>query len=459
MIYYLRVERADLGDWLDGGRSRDVAHAQTIRDVVSEFGRGTDVVIVWAGQPVLGTPPALIVTADGARHDFLAWTATFLPQFRPLTSHFRVVEHSELNHSSTPWRSTDDRVFRRTGIGLILTEFLSQDGGRRNKKDVVPVVNLFSGLSFVCLRELCVGTGARLDELASRWARLRTVTRQRPRAITPSSLLAAVRVVAHVEGHDSSFSLTKVERAIVDAFSVWRQDAGARVELAGVPEFALARVTPDQTREVRLRRFEEALRQMVQRSSGESELDAFAVGFMANSLDPGSLTYLELVTSYLAKWPSALIWYGVCAGMSDGSTVASELSGVGLRAWREVVRPDYLLAVPTADLSLEELEVFLNSDRPTEDYPLLSHAFASVELFPSLWTTVSWGGRKSPESETSTMSTRDTHRDDAERELAVLLARAQNLVGQLSRGSIVLRERQTALGLEENIGRKGKQRR
>ncbi|WP_140854924.1 hypothetical protein [Myxococcus xanthus] len=462
MTYYRSISRSSLGEWIDGNEQGDTRSTKDLSELAAHhLGDKTDLILVWPEKPTSGLPPSLIVTANGGVTDFLAWAGSFLAQSRPITARCRVIEQSVLRQPLGPWKPEADRSFRHMGIGLILGELLSTDPSiRRGRREVIPAVNLLSGLSFVCLRELCIHTGASLEGLARRWTDLRKLTRQRERSLAPESILFASKIAGSIAGRFPIDALSQKEREVAEFCRARRavEPHGRRFALTGVPELESLGFTADETREVRLKKVETAIGQILKRGVGDQELDAFAIGFMANAINPGALTFVDLIASLLDRWPSALLWYGLCAGLSPASNVANEASGIGARAWREVVRPDSLLAPPWADLSFEELDVFLSSDRPAEDYPLLSNAFACIELAPSIWTAMSWAGRRHTEtSDAGTSSIREAWRIDVEREVGFLLGRAQDLLGHLSRGRPPA-NRQDVLDLEDR-SKRGRHRR
>src|SRR5436190_16871577 len=85
----------------------------------------------------------------------------------------------------------------------------------------------------------------------------------------------------------------------------------------------------------------------------------FLCGYLASCLHPGSLEYVDLVTSHLSGLPTLMLWYGVCAGLHPQSSVLSEFGGLGRRLLRDVLRREHILDRPDCDLAFDELQVLL----------------------------------------------------------------------------------------------------
>jgi hypothetical protein len=164
-----------------------------------------------------------------------------------------------------------------------------------------------------------------------------------------------------------------------------------------------ARAMAEATREERLGILEEAFFALEPKLS---DTDGFRLGYLASRMDPGSFAHARLLGKVLKRCPSALLWYGLCAGLSGGSALLNEFGGVGRRVLRELLVPDALVGRPRTDIAFEELDLLLEahrSPRPEDGFPTGSPSSLSVELALGVSTTVGWGrvdsGRSSEQHE------------------------------------------------------------
>jgi hypothetical protein len=441
LVYF--VNRGALGTVLtQGAQTRQLETLETRSLAIQPSGLADQqVALVWSYESRYDMLPNLIVVNDGMARDFLAWTNTFLPQFKPITSHLRVLERRELllyDDDDSPIRGhtiPDGIVLRQAGIGLMLGELLSSGFlARPFRQSPLPINVLASGIAFPILRALWLRAHIDIGVIAERWSHLRQITKQQERPLLPQRTVGALRVLSELVGQGRTQSTEESQ-----IYDVCRELAeghkGSERLFAAFPGIKEANLKLDDTREARVSKFEAAVQWMLSRSTTHAELDAFAIGFLANELHPGTLTYVDLIYPLLQRWPSALIWYGVCAGLVERSNVLYELGGVGLRAWREVSRPDSIVSRPAADLSLLELDVLLSSDRPSEEFATSSGSSLSVELAPAIWSVVSWATARQRRAEmvpADARAGREEWRTQIDEQINALLTRAADLVGQLS---------------------------
>lgn len=442
MKYVHFVNRSALGTILTHGITR-AGPPQPFENLTSEDFQISDqqVALVWP-RALSGIEfPELIVVNDGTVRDFLAWSNTYLTQLKPITSHLRVVEKHEIHlyehaATNTARRPIEELMLRQGGVGLMLGELLSSGPPPRLfRQGPIPADVLTGGMSFATLRSFWLGIGINIDVLDSRWSHLRHLTKHPDRNRSTPGLPSALRVLGQLTGNGRA--KTSIEREIVDICeTVYQTDGEPRTRSLDIfPELHDIQPTLDEPREVRVSKFETIAQSFISKRDTPTELDAFFIGHLANILNPGALTYVDLITPLLPKLPSALLWYGLCAGLTNRSDILLEFGGVGLRAWREVSRPASIFSRPTADLSLLELDVLLSTDRPAIDFPTMSASSLCVDLFPAIWSVVPLGSTRQRRTDSSSMETnasREEWRAVVDEQVNSLLIHISELVGQLS---------------------------
>ena len=103
---------------------------------------------------------------------------------------------------------------------------------------------------------------------------------------------------------------------------------------------------------------------------GPNRLDvltsSFLAGLLADQISPGSFEHVDLLLPYLNQYPTALIWYGLCAGLHPDSEVQQVGNCLGRRLVRDLLASDPILSRPKYDIAVRELEVHLDREEPLE---------------------------------------------------------------------------------------------
>jgi hypothetical protein len=128
----------------------------------------------------------------------------------------------------------------------------------------------------------------------------------------------------------------------------------------------------------------------VEGSSVARGMGQLVVGLSASRLKPGSLEHLNVLMPVWQRMPEAALWYGACAGLVAGSTVASFGGGIGRRILRDILTPGELLGPPRSDIDLTELQVLMGGDNPLAAFHVSVPGVVSVELLPGVATLLTW---------------------------------------------------------------------
>lgn len=344
---------------------------------------------VWAENPDdHWRLPDVLLTADGAERDWLAWLVNFAPSVRPFTAYCRVVEASAYVRLAESFQRPNLGRLDAACVGLVLGEVLSAEGVLSGLSEPLTASACASALSFALVRALALYRRPPTSdqELAEKWTVVRQLTRQRDRGFGWSEAVSVVDALRSIRD-----GIRGSDRAVVRACQELA-DRG-QVTLEGgafgsrVIEAAHAMTG---TREERVAVFERTLAEMLG-ADGSGE-NAFAIGYLASRINPGTLTHAALVAPALSRYPSAMMWYGVCAGLAEETKILVEFGGVGHRLLRELLSDEAFPGRPRADVSANELEVLLASER-ADEFPVYSPSQLSVELVPGVSTVLNWSSK------------------------------------------------------------------
>jgi len=237
-------------------------------------------------------------------------------------------------------------------------------------------------------------TDGLIEKIHSGWGFARELTRQTPLELASNVVKEIWAVVLSVVGGTSPVQLMSTEPLMVEAMrgvmengmvpkDIWKKLA-ARV-LPDVPPVE----TLEGPREARVRAVENAIRELTQRREGSRRERAFVAGYMASRIQPGSLDHFAVLFPAIAELRECLLWYGACAGLTPGSSVANYGNGIGWLIKREARRPTRWLDRPNCDIALSEMAVLMSNREGTKPaIPSVSSGFLRVELDPFVSTNV-----------------------------------------------------------------------
>jgi hypothetical protein len=364
-----------------------------------------EVILVWRSRPADSPAvPAAIIVGDGQLRDFLAWATTYFPSVRPLTAFVRVLEEKTasqlLNHSGEPELGTIGEAL----VGAILGEALALANTPLSRAGLTPIA-CFSTYSFCMARALAFKLPcATLPEVGERWSFARRLTDQPPRAVDHQDLGIVWHVADALLGDRMHSPLTQPDRLLVLACEELKKE-GTILEntwasvTKGSFELQDAQNRMRGPREDRIRVLTDfAARDCFSHLTSPSAR-FFALGYLSSLLGPGSLAHAEVVAPLFSKLPAAYAWYGFCAGLHKKTEVLSAFGVLGRRVLREILRSEDLLSTPSADVSLPELQIILETDLDRVDFRTVSSNYMCIEISPLVSTYLSIhkkdGGRQS----------------------------------------------------------------
>jgi hypothetical protein len=364
---------------------------------ISPSGTQHELLLIWEDDPRDRAPlPDAIVTLSSLR-DFLAWSTTYVSVLRPLSAYTRICDletaRQALRLNSVP------KLGRLESIcaGLILGETATHISGRRDLSDI-PVLTCAGTHSFVLSRAVSLGN-FQIEELSKAWFSAREMTSQPPLALRSATLLSPWRLLISLESSEQlERGIEKPASLIVelcrDLFLKGEIDARKWLhresELSAVNGLFEALRGP---REDRIVALDELIARLKKMDSLDAEISTFLIAYFASQISPGTLDHLQLLFPHLEAFPGVLIWYGMCAGMYQDSTISSFAGGLGKRVMREVLRPETFLSRPICDVSISELQMMLSRDRGATTFRTYSTSHLELELQPCVVGAFRWPPR------------------------------------------------------------------
>jgi hypothetical protein len=403
-----QTSRKDLIDIFQNQSIGNLGGVRQVDLLAPALDRPQELLLLWQCEPCQrpSLPSAVVVEQD-ARRDFLAWTATYLPTFRPFTAYFRVLDvataEALMKPDSTPFLGTLEPAC----LGLIFGEAATYLEERHDLRQLTPI-GCAGTYSYCMSRALSLGLGNQTpDAVAKAWSTVRNITRQAP--LTPDvSCLQDVWSVLLSLTEDTQFSVSQTWRRMPDEIVSACLDVSRLGELQPntwralvrhqVPMLAPMMAEMRGTREERVSLLEAVLKNM------SAELGDFATGsfisaYLVSLVAPGTMDHVGLLGPHLRALPTAILWYGLLAGLHKESGLQSFASGLGRRVMREVLRDERLLDRPHCDISSAELEILMGSEKQVLDFRTASQSHIEVELAPCITTVVRWRPRNSAQTE------------------------------------------------------------
>lgn len=356
--------------------------------------------LVWRENPIQRwTLPVAVILEEGRRRDFLAWVLTYLPDFRPFTAYCRVVDASTAERSLS--RKDEPRLgkLQEACLGLILAEAATYL--ERRPSNLSPVA-CASTYSFPMARALALGIlTADHDPISNSWYAGRNLTNQPRLSLAMDALQGPWAVVLSLSTGvpPSPRSILRTPPAsIFDAcLDLYRtgdiQPQQWDVLTRGFPEIRATKERMHGPREERVIAIEKSLPVLLNKRFNDATTVAFLCGYLASQVSPGTFDHSSLVAPHLQTFPTALLWYGLCAGLQERSNLQSYSVGLGRRVVRDVLRNENFLDRPHCDIALSELEVLSSAESQMADLRTGTPGRLEVEIAPCVTTVVRWPPR------------------------------------------------------------------
>ncbi len=403
-MWVSQTTREDLATFL----RRVVAGKDVVATQLSGIGdidpQGSELNVFWKDDPTLSrVMPLCIVIPNNTKRDFLAWTSTYMPMYRPLTRLTRVLEAKPFK--SAVRRKPAHRLRELIGgaVSLVLAECAVRnrpvpERARRR----FTVSNCLETLSYSLCRAMFAGSdGNEIETIALKWAKANYVAEKIKSTNEVTFILAPLGILAQIS--DVNFPiLDNPSDLIVDAISDVFQtgDVSNKVRrdislLLPIPD-ELLRATSDGTRESRMVAFESAVLALRNTSKKARPNDVgFLSGYMASTLAPGSIEYLRLIASSSSVEEGAPFWYALLAGVHPQTNVFEYDDGLGWTIATMLLEPTGISVKSIADIDYDEYEILSESDSwmTNSNWTRIASNHLLVEYLPGVESLVSTSRR------------------------------------------------------------------
>ena len=391
-MYSRKVNRTEFAnlllEWRPGQKiSRELFRSQP--DLPPSEG---EVWLCWADEESGADElPRLAILADNNLADFFAWAITFLPSYRPLTSFIRVLPWT-VYESSRDQKASRSDTSNPVFVSLILAETLTYGAGR-GFVDSLPMAAYETTYSYVASRAMCLGYDANtLPYLFKGWQSAREHD-PRDRRLSADLLLGIWSIIPLILKNGRGRSFSSESGMPVDLLRACEEiSEHGQISIQSLQRLSHGRVPPHlfievvkTPREQRVVAFESTIRQLAFGPTAEPQIN-FVVGYLASLISDGSLEHSHLVFPIQAQFPTAMLWYGMCAALSPSSRVMTDYSHLGLRILRMLDRDLNLMTPPTCDISLPEFEVMMRGQPRSRGFRQTHASSLRIELIPGVTT-------------------------------------------------------------------------
>lgn len=381
--------------------------------------------LIWEEDPnVNDILPSAIIVNDQYIKEFYAWTSTFISTYRPFSAYIRVIPFSSVSNYSSMLIKPILKNSTDVCAGVILAEALSNLPEKMSKQALNPLT-CTSTYSYCMARGL--GLGLPFQELynvSQKQSSVRKLTSQPPRKLDANSIILVWYVICNLFANTSndkrpSFSVnTDIVNKLVNQYNnanlvkysiEYISEACMEYKLSGeISNRLISKLTDfkiettsikaemNETRERRVVCFNNIVNSSEFINIDSNIIQSFLVGYFASLLNPGSLVYVDLVTQQLNKYPMALLWYGLFAGLNVDNDVLACFDGLGRRIIRDILAPSNIFDQPQADISIEELDVFFTGDNKLLNFRRGYPNHIEIELAPCIKTSARWYDSEKP---------------------------------------------------------------
>ena len=399
--YYIQVDRRDFGDLISEEgilrlRIETAGEIDLIRSPVKD-----GIIAVWSSNPQETKQlPEVLICKDETQNDWAAWITTFAAKIRPFSAYMRLIPHSDFRQTmeSTPTR--DIGQFMWPTAGLILGEALGASGLPDKALETLSATAFLSTLTFVMCRTATLYPGYReWSHLVEMWKSVREVTKQKTRAIDELSVARVFMIAMDALGNrGASRDLARNDAEISEACRhLLRTPQRNLSNVFDNHFFAVTESMMHGSREDRVRAFDEFIRQSDNISVSKAEVMSFMLGYLASRIAPGTIKHASVLSPVSNRYPTAILWYGFCAGFADGDfslpnigerrSVDFPLSA--RRVIRELFRVEPTWGVPVCDIGyLELMALSRTGGDPFDGLIRTTQGSVIVELLPGVCTSI-----------------------------------------------------------------------
>lgn len=458
-MWFLRVSRQGFIDILSRNRQRSFRY-ERINTLPQHQPAPDEIFAIWQVNPDNTTIlPSLVIIPSGQTTNFIAWTSTYFPNFRPITAYVRVVDWD----LAYKFRGINNKRyinrFEDICVGVIIAEILSLSQQKLSSESITPLF-CASTYSYCFTKAMALGlTEESIEEIFSRLLRARKLTLQQNRTIDVESLKIIWKIILKLYNEDlknisseekhnnlpcnsldlftsqiaSTSSAEQIFRACheLKLYGDIKEETWSDIS-KNLLDFNAVKEQLAGTRENRVLYCEKIINGSELNDATSAHLRDFICAYLVSRINPGSMSHANLILSYQNKFPSAMLWYGMLAGLSPKSDLLSEYNGLGRRVLRDLLESGSLTDRPYADIAVDELEVFFNGDNPIKEFRKASHNYLEIEIVPCISTVVRWSSIDKGQQIDSNESNNEPKHANLIKKLSETLKQADEILKEFS---------------------------
>ena len=345
--------------------------------------------VLWRDDDDKSGLPAVILVDKSKQRDFFAWVTSFAPWMQPFSAFCRVVDPDFVEFRRSRPSSVSLSKLMGGWLGAVLAEtFVLRVFARAS--DRLTLRQSMGTFSFCASRLQSLGLDYAIEDLLEDWVSAKDLIENR-RAPHAKDLREFWRIVGALSARRAPSSFNPDEESIFQCcadileygeepgrLEGWHRVTRQMKGLDNVPELMTG------TREDRVIIVERVIRELIQADDKSKQVKAFACGYIVSLLAPGTLDHLSMLEAVTPVFPTAALWYGLCAGFRNSDSVQAYSAGMGRRIARELLRKAELTDPPTCDISLSELRVVGTPSRSAQDFMRYSGSAIEVEVAPCI---------------------------------------------------------------------------
>lgn len=365
--------------------------------------------------------PDILVVNDADLDDTFAFVSAYSQNIIPLTQWCRVCSMSELPCLLSSARAVPflgSRLF--AWVGAIIAECNAQAGGVLDLRTMAGGAATATA-TFAAARATAIyGSSVDLADLAARYERLGNHARPTPGTLLSAASLGPLWSV--LAGRRSDQELDPTSNALEHVARLFEElgggSGGPTIVAEAVVALAARVKLPELSACAKGAQFDRvaALDALVVRLAdgpATAARDALA-GIGASLVEPGATVLPRLLADRAAELPTARLWLGAFAGLTDPAKVGGDYSGLGRLVSKPLTAAHDLRTKPASDIAYEEfwrwLPLPLGSKLPVRG---LATRALSVELMPGVACSFPVAGFEQARPEKVAHPATTTHRASA----------------------------------------------
>lgn len=401
-MWILNIKKKNLIDLLINQNLFDSSNVINTTSIEANFKDRNTVLLAWFVKPTnLLFFPNIICIPNNTTREFLAWVNTYIPSIRPFSAYFKIIEEKNIKNSYLLNESSEHiELMESSMMGTIITEILTHLENNDIKR--LSPIAVKSTLSYTFANAFYLNLFDHSNEISERYRRLNALSKQKPRILSQKYIYEVWDIInmlncslqkITIQSNDTDKKIFNSAKNILHYGIInktfWRALTKNNKNLVEINDLAAM------TREERVRTFEKKYEFLSNNILFDKKISSFICAYLISQIQPGSLKYIELIKPCLHQFPDMLLWYGFISGLYRKIDIYNEQNGIGWRIRRDLIDLRHSFLNSRADISLDELEMLSDVDRPDFSFITESHTHIFVELIPFVYALVLWPPKQS----------------------------------------------------------------